>query len=295
LDIMTTRADCRRLKPYWRAATPLVLVPTMGALHEGHLALVKIAAELGPVVVSIYVNPAQFGPREDFEAYPRHLERDLDMLRPLGVAAVFAPHAAEMYPQEAGVMVDPGPAANPLCGVLRPGHFRGVLSAVAKLFNLLRPEMAVFGRKDAQQCLVIAEMVRDLAFPVRLLDHPTVRECDGLAMSSRNAYLSSEDRHRALCLSRALSKVMSAMAAGQRSCRLLQEILREAMAPADVVEYAEVRRIPDLAPLKEATGHLLVAIAARIGQTRLIDNLVLRVEEGMVREVPIMSEHGCLT
>ena len=159
----------------------------MGALHAGHLALVEAARAHGPTVVSIFVNPKQFGPGEDFSRYPRDLERDLDLLRPLAPDAVFAPSVEEMYPQPTGVAVVPGPRADVLCGARRPGHFAGVLTVVAKLFNLVRPEIAVFGRKDGQQCLVIDEMVRDLDLPVRLLDVATVREPDGLAMSSRNA------------------------------------------------------------------------------------------------------------
>lgn len=290
MDILRSRADCQRLEALRRSSKPLVLVPTMGALHEGHLTLVRCASGLGPVVVSIFVNPAQFGPKEDYSAYPRDLERDLALLHELDVAAVFAPTMDDIYPCSEGVMVQPGPAALELCGRDRPGHFRGVLTVVAKLFNLVRPQIAVFGRKDAQQCLVIAEMVRDLAMPVRLLDHPTVREADGLAMSSRNAYLSTAERQRALVLRRALAAVRQELVRGQRRCLELQATLRRELVPADAVEYAEVRRIPDLAPLRDATGRLLVAVAARVGRTRLIDNLVLCVDDAGVHEIPLLSD-----
>ena len=287
MELLHTRADLARLDGLRRGRRPLVLVPTMGALHEGHLALVDRAAELGEPVVSIFVNPAQFGPGEDFEAYPRDLDRDLELLRPRGVRAVFAPAVAEMYRRPDGVRVQPGPAAEGLCGAARPGHFAGVLTVVLKLLNLIRPGVALFGRKDAQQFLVIAEMVRDLDVPVTVLDQPTVREPDGLAMSSRNAYLSAEARARALCLSGALAAARSALVAGERDPGRLEALMLAALAPADAVEYAAVRRVPDLGRLPRAEGRLLLAVAARVEPARLIDNLVLDVDAAGVRPAPL--------
>lgn len=288
MELLRTRADLARLAPL-RSGGRLVLVPTMGALHAGHLSLVEKAAELGPVVVSIFVNPTQFAPGEDFGRYPRDLERDLDLLRPLAPAAVFAPPVSEMYPHPAGAAVEPGPRAAGLCGARRPGHFRGVATVVVKLLNLVGPATAVFGRKDAQQCLVLDEVVRDLDLPVRLIDAPTLREPDGLAMSSRNRYLEGDDRRRATCLSRALQAARRELEAGERAVEPLEELLALHLADADVVEYAEVRRVPDLSRPPRAEGRLLLAIAARVGPARLIDNLVLDVGPREVRAASLLE------
>ncbi len=288
MELLRTPDELVRLDA-WRGVRPLVLVPTMGALHAGHLALVRRGAELGRVVVSIFVNPAQFGPGEDFRAYPRDLERDLHALGELPVAAVFAPDVTTMYGEGPGVTVQPGPRAEGMCGASRPGHFAGVLTVVAKLFNLVRPDVAVFGRKDAQQCLVIAEMVADLDFPVRLVDLATVREVDGLAMSSRNAYLDGDARQRALCLSRALAAARAQIEAGERDVNVLSALMRTQLADADAIEYAEVRRVPDLASLTRAAGHVLLAVAARVGPARLIDNIVLHVADTLVRETALLA------
>lgn len=289
MELLRSRRDLARLPARGAGQPALVLVPTMGALHAGHLSLVEQARAWGTVVVSIFVNPLQFGPGEDYSHYPRDLDRDLALLQPLDVAAVFAPDAADIFPRQDAVTVSPGPAARFLCGASRPGHFQGVLTVVAKLLHLVQPQVAVFGRKDAQQCLVIAEMVRDLDFPVRLVDLPTVREPDGLAMSSRNAYLSIEERRRAGCLSEALQQARQALARGERLTDRLREILRSRLAAADQVEYAEVCRVPDLQIPHEATGHLLLAAAVRIGRTRLIDNLVVRVSATGIRDVPLLA------
>ena len=261
------------------AGGPLVLVPTMGALHEGHLSLVSLAARLGPVVVSIFVNPTQFGEGEDFGSYPRDLEGDLALLDPLGVATVFAPEVSEMYGAEGEVTVQPGRRAVGLCGGDRPGHFTGVLTVVAKLFGAVRPDVAVFGRKDAQQCLVIGQMVQDLKMSVRLVDGPTVREADGLAMSSRNRYLDAAQREQSLCLYRALSAGRRLLVDGQRERAVLLAAMREELEAADQVEYAEVRRVPDLECEPTVRGRTLLAVAARVGPARLIDNFVLDVTD----------------
>lgn len=264
------------------AGKPLVLVPTMGALHEGHLSLVEMGSRLGTVVVSIFVNPTQFGEGEDFASYPRNLASDLDLLEPLKVAAVYAPDVAEIYGAEGEVTVLPGRRALGLCGGDRPGHFSGVLTVVAKLFGATRPDVAVFGRKDAQQCLVIRQMVEDLKMPVRLIDGPTVREEDGLAMSSRNRYLDAGERDQALCLYRALTAGRDLLAGGERNREAIVAAMREQLAVADQLEYAEVRRVPDLEIEPLVSGRTLLAVAAQVGPARLIDNFVLDVNDGDV-------------
>lgn len=285
---MRTRADLQRLEN-WDDRRDLCLVPTMGALHEGHLSLVRRAAEFGPVVVSIFVNPTQFGPGEDFDRYPRTLEADMDLLEPLGVRAVFAPDTAGMYAAADGVSVQPGRRALGLCGGRRPGHFAGVLTVVLKLFGMIRPRTAVFGRKDAQQCLVIEEMVRDLDVPVRLVDAPTLREHDGLALSSRNRYLSPAERERALCLRRALNAARSALETGERSVEVLEDIMALHLGPADVVDYAEVRTVPDLGRLDKVEGRIVLMLAAHVGATRLIDNAVWNVQGARVTEAALLE------
>lgn len=281
MEILRTAADLERLDQ-WRGSAPLVLVPTMGALHRGHLSLVAAGAKLGPVVVSIFVNPTQFGPHEDFESYPRNLDADLELLAPLGVRAVFAPAVDQMYGQPGEVTIQPGRRGQDLCGGDRPGHFSGVLTVVAKLFGLIRPDLAIFGRKDAQQCLVIRQMVEDLRFPVRLADGPTVREADGLAMSSRNRYLSPEQRERALCLWRALNGARTLLENGEREVACLEAAMLNELELADRAEYAAIRQVPGLETVAHATGVLLLAVAARVGATRLIDNMVLDLTGGTV-------------
>jgi len=288
LDVLRTRADLERLDEL-RNSGNLCLVPTMGALHEGHLSLVRRAADIGPVVVSIFVNPTQFGPGEDYDRYPRTMDADLALLEPLGVSAVYAPEVSDMYCVEGGVEVQPGLRARDLCGGSRPGHFAGVLTIVLKLFGLIRPEAAVFGRKDAQQCLVIGEMVRDLNVPVRLIDAPTVREHDGLALSSRNRFLSTEDRERALCLSRALTAAHKALEAGERSVSTLESAMAAHLTHADSVDYAEARQVPDLGRAETVSGRTVLMIAARIGETRLIDNTVWNVQGDRVSESTLLE------
>ncbi len=289
MEILRTAAELARLDQ-WRGAGPLVLVPTMGALHPGHLSLVETGAALGPVVVSIFVNPTQFGPGEDLASYPRDLAADLAMLEPLGVKAVFAPEVDQMYGQPGEVTVQPGSRGQGLCGGDRPGHFSGVLTVVAKLLGLVRPEVAIFGRKDAQQCLVIRQMVEDLCIPVALVDGPTVREADGLAMSSRNRFLNAEQRVQALCLSRGLQKARAALAEGARRREILLALLLEELGAADKIEYAEIRQVPDLEETAVLSGTILLAVAARVGPARLIDNLVLELDEGDVSDGFLMGD-----
>ncbi|MFH1845218.1 MAG: pantoate--beta-alanine ligase [bacterium] len=291
MELIHTVHDLAKLSSI-RPGQRLVLVPTMGALHDGHLSLVEIGRRYGPVVVSIFVNPQQFGAGEDFETYPQDLEQDLAALDPLGVAAVFAPAVHEMYGTAAGVRIEPGRRGEPLCGACRPGHFAGVLTVVAKLLNLVRPDVAVFGRKDAQQCLVIDAMVRDLDFPVRLIDGPTLREPDGLAMSSRNRYLSPDDRQRARCLWGGLSATRALIANGERDVQMLQAELGRQLNEADSVEYAEIRAVPELTEIDTVGGTIVLAVAVQVGPARLIDNLVLDVAGDTVQETNLLTGKG---
>jgi pantoate--beta-alanine ligase len=252
-------------------------VPTMGALHEGHLALARAArARASFVVASVFVNPTQFGPGEDLARYPRDLDGDVRKLGAAGVDAVFAPSVAELYPAGEQTRVRVGALAAPLCGASRPGHFEGVATVVAKLFAVVGPCVAVFGRKDYQQLQVIRRMARDLLFPVEIEGHPIVREADGLALSSRNAYLSPDERVRALALVRGLDAAARRFAAGERRARELERVAREPVERvASSVDYVEVRTHDTLEPVSEVGARALLAVACRIGATRLIDNVVL--------------------
>lgn len=261
-----------------RAGFRVALVPTMGYLHDGHLALVERARALADcVVVSIFVNPLQFGPSEDLERYPRDLERDARLASQRGADLLFAPTPDEMYPNgEPHVAIVPGAEAELLCGASRPGHFRGVLTVVAKLFAIVQPDSAVFGQKDFQQAALIRQMVRDLDMPVQLDIAPTVRDVDGLALSSRNVYLSGADRTRALSLFSGLDRCRMLFAAGETDAEVLRAALRHALDTSGVsMEYAEVVDPETLAPVRHARRGAVCAVAAGVGRTRLIDNLVL--------------------
>ena len=280
MRVVATRDEVRRAVREARAAGGTVaLVPTMGALHEGHLSLVDRARERADfVAVSIFVNPLQFGPSEDLARYPRDLERDLAMARSRGVDLVFAPPVEEMYPGgEPRVSVVPaGPLAERLEGAVRPGHFRGVLTIVAKLFGIFTPDVAVFGQKDFQQAALIRRMALDLDLGVRVEVAPIVREADGLAMSSRNVYLSAEERERALALSRGLEHGRALFAAGERDADALRAALWKALAvPGVEPEYAEAADPLTLEPAAAARPGTVLLAAARVGRTRLIDNVVL--------------------
>lgn len=277
--VVTTRGGVREAVAAARAAGKTVaLVPTMGYLHDGHLSLLDRARELADwVALSIFVNPLQFGPTEDLDRYPRDLERDLEMARSRGTDLVFAPTAAEMYPHgEPGVAVVPGSLADRLCGASRPGHFRGVLTVVAKLFGVVAPDVAVFGQKDFQQAALIRRMAEDLDFAVRVDVAPIVREADGLAMSSRNVYLSPQERERALALSRALERCRALAEAGERDAETLRAALWSGItAPGVEPEYGEVVDPRTLEPVLRAGPGTVCLVAARVGRTRLIDNAVL--------------------
>jgi pantoate--beta-alanine ligase len=281
------RALVRRLRG---KDQPVVLVPTMGSLHEGHLSLVRTGAKLGPVVVSIFVNPAQFAPGEDFESYPRDLARDLDLLAGLPVTAVFAPEQRTLYPEDSDTWVEVERLSAPLCGAHRPGHFRGVTTVVAKLFGIVGPDVAVFGQKDAQQCLVLHRMTRDLEMPIELIFAPTVREPSGLALSSRNRYLDEPDRQRAMRLSEALFAGRDVLRTGERRRDAVEAAMREALADL-AFDYAEMRLLPDLAhPQVVSEARVLLAVAAHVSTARLIDNLCLQVTAGEVREAPLFDD-----
>jgi pantoate--beta-alanine ligase len=257
----------------------LSLVPTMGYLHEGHVRLVQQAvAENETTAVSIFVNPTQFGPHEDFSAYPRDLERDLALLREAGADLIFVPSIEEIYPAGFQTYVEVTGVSQGLEGARRPGHFRGVATVVAKLFNIVQPDRAYFGQKDAQQVAVIKRMVADLTLPLQIVVVPTVRAADGLALSSRNTYLSPEQRAAAPVLYRALSAARVRYEAGERAPESLRQVMREvltaeALAQIDYVSVADADTLQELETPGE--GALLLSMAVRIGRARLIDNLIL--------------------
>ncbi|QEE31201.1 pantoate--beta-alanine ligase [Terriglobus albidus] len=281
---MQTVTTIREMQQIVRAAKrgsgTIGLVPTMGALHEGHLSLVRAArARCTHVIATIFVNPLQFGPNEDFSRYPRTFERDAELLTSEGVDWLFAPSAEEMYPQGAQTTVDVPELGARLDGASRPGHFRGVATVVSKLFHITQPDLAFFGQKDAAQVAVLRRMVRDLNFPLEIVVCPTVREVDGLALSSRNRYLSEEERSRALVLSRALRKA-EALAATGTPATLRDAMLSEFEGTDGVrVDYAAVVDPDTLLDVSDLSRGALLAVAAWVGSTRLIDNLLVPARE----------------
>jgi len=278
--VARTRAElAQALASLHRPGRRLGFVPTMGYLHEGHLSLVDAARERADVVAaSIFVNPLQFGPSEDLASYPRDAARDLVMLEMRGANLVFLPRVEEMYPEgRPAVTVDPGPLGELLEGAHRPGHFRGVLTVVAKLFGLLRPDVAVFGRKDFQQLVLIERMTRELDLGVEIVGGATVREGDGLAMSSRNSYLSPEERAAAPRLAEGLMDAAARFGEGERGAAALLEPVRAALAGSPLLrlQYVEVVDPRALAPVDPVPPGAVIALAAFCGRTRLIDNVVL--------------------
>jgi pantoate--beta-alanine ligase len=273
--------DLRRQLALWKATDKAIgFVPTMGALHEGHLSLVRIARErVERVIVSIFVNPTQFGPNEDFGRYPRQPEKDGEMLQAAGCDVLFLPEVETIYPPGHTVFVEPGGPAEGLEGALRPGHFRGVATVVCALLNLVLADVAVFGKKDAQQLAVIRRLVRDLHIPVEIVAGETVREEDGLALSSRNAYLSPAERRAAPVLYTALRAAEQAVAAGERRGDEIRRVMREILEsePLARIEYAEVVDAGTFQPVDALAGNLVLPLAVRIGGTRLIDNFQLTV------------------
>jgi pantoate--beta-alanine ligase len=259
-----------------RQGRTIGLVPTMGALHEGHTSLIRAArADIGFVVVSLFVNPTQFGPNEDFHRYPRPLEHDLDLCGREGVDVVFHPAVEEMYPPGFRTFAEVTGLQDVLCGAARPGHFRGVVTVVLKLFHIVGPDVAYFGQKDAQQARIIQQMVRDLNVPVELRVCPIVREADGLALSSRNRYLDAEQRRRAVVLSQALAEARQRIEQGERDAAVVQRAIVERIhsTPGAVLDYAAVVDADTLQPLERLCGEVLLAVAVKFGATRLIDNL----------------------
>jgi pantoate--beta-alanine ligase len=253
-------------------------VPTMGFLHAGHMALIRCARDLADqVVVSIFVNPTQFLPGEDFASYPRDIDRDRGMCESAGVDILFCPTPEEMYAPDRSVWVEETMLSRGLCGEKRPGHFKGVTTVVAKLFNIVQPHVAVFGQKDAQQAKVIGRLVRDLNFPVEIVVAPTVREQDGLAMSSRNARLTPRQRQDALCLYRALGVARGMVEQGVRDAAIIRAAMADTVLAVDgaEIEYAEILDDATLQPVPIIAGRVLVALAVRVGKTRLIDNVSL--------------------
>ena len=280
MHLFETIADLRgALAPERQKGRSIGLVPTMGALHDGHLSLIRRAREDCDVVVaSVFVNPTQFGPSEDLASYPRDRDGDARKAATAGVDAIFAPSAAEMYPQGFSTWVlQEGTAAETLEGEARPAHFRGVLTVCLKLFNLVQPHRAYFGHKDYQQSLVVRRMVRDLGLPLEIVVCPTVREPDGLAMSSRNAYLDPDARRQAVCISRGLGRARDALAAGQTSAEKLALLVRteiESAGPCEI-DYVVVRDAETLAAIDAIDRPCIALVAVRIAGTRLIDNTPL--------------------
>ncbi len=265
-----------------KAKSPIVFVPTMGALHSGHAALIdrarKLAGPKGTVVVSIFVNPTQFGPKEDFSRYPRPFAADRKLCVAHGVDLIFHPSAQEIYPEGFSTYVEETSVSTLLCGASRPGHFRGVCTVVLKLFEIIRPQIAVFGLKDFQQCAVIRRMVRDLHLPVRIVAAETVREPDGLALSSRNQYLSPEERQQAPVLRAALLSARQAWQAGETSAAKLRQLVVRKIKGASLarIDYVEIADADSLRPIERADRNTVMALAVFFGRTRLIDNLLLR-------------------
>jgi pantoate--beta-alanine ligase len=275
MKVVRTIAEARALRSQGQ---PSALVPTMGALHAGHLSLMKLAKQHAPeVVASIFVNPTQFGPREDYTKYPRPIEEDLAKCEQAGVSWVFAPEAREMYrPGLTEITIDLPQLATALEGKHRPGHFSGVCQVVAKLFNIIQPSVAVFGQKDYQQLRIITAMVEALDWPIRIVPGPTVREGDGLAMSSRNQYLSETDRQKALSISRALFIAKGEYTKGIRQTNRLITTMQKVMLEQHLsIDYIAAVDPQTLKPVEVVSGPTVLAVAARVGNTRLIDNVII--------------------
>lgn len=254
------------------------LVPTMGYLHRGHLTLVEEAKRDGAfVVMSIFVNPLQFGPKEDFSSYPRDLERDAKLAEEAGVDILFNPEVEEMYPSKNLTYVEVGELGDSLCGASRPGHFRGVTTVVSKLFHIVQPDRAYFGQKDFQQYLILRRMIRDINFPIEIIAVPIVREEDGLALSSRNVYLSPEQRIEALVLNRSLKEAGQWIREGERRAEVIEERIKEKIRSesSGEIDYVEIRSIEDLGKTTDINEPVVIALAVRFGNTRLIDNTIV--------------------
>ncbi|MED1950909.1 pantoate--beta-alanine ligase [Brevibacillus centrosporus] len=279
---ISTIAEMRvHIKEARRLGKTIGIVPTMGFLHQGHLSLVKAAREkCDLVVMSIFVNPLQFGPNEDFERYPRDIEHDRQMAQSAGVDLLFTPEVSEMYPKPILTNISVSNVTEQLCGKSRPGHFDGVATVVTKLFQIVQPDYAFFGQKDAQQVAVVTQMTYDLSMPVQIVPCPIVREEDGLAMSSRNVYLTAEQRKEALVLSQSLKQAKSWIEEGVALSEIRERIIHMIAAmPLASIDYVELLRYPDLNPVEQrAPGEsIIIALAVRFGHTRLIDNLITNI------------------
>jgi len=255
------------------------LVPTMGALHEGHLSLIRLARKHSDfVVVSIFVNPTQFGPKEDYKKYPRDLKKDAALCQTAGADLIFVPDVKEVYPEGFSTYVNVEGLTKGLCGASRPGHFRGVATVVSKLFNIVQPDVAVFGQKDAQQLAVIRRMTADLDLPVKIIGGPIVRERDGLAMRSRNAYLTMEERAEAVTLSRALKLAEGMVKSGKRKAEIVKREIAKLLrrdAPLGEIDYIEIVDNETLKPVKQIQKNTLIALAVKFPSARLIDNIIV--------------------
>lgn len=279
MKVVKTISEVREIVKDWRKQGLTVgLVPTMGYLHEGHQSLIsKSASQNDKTVVSVFVNPIQFGPTEDLATYPRDLNRDMQKVEEAGGDLIFNPEPSEMYPEHFTSFIDTTETTQLLCAVTRPTHFRGVCTVVGKLFNIVAPDRAYFGQKDAQQLATIKRFARDLNFDIEIIPCPIVREDDGLAKSSRNTYLSPEERKAALILSQSLAKGKSAIEAGERDAQKVIDIIRQNIEtePLAKTDYVEVVDFENIQRVKQISGETLVAIAVYIGKTRLIDNFIV--------------------
>lgn len=283
MEIVKTIKEVReQIKEWKKQGLSIGLVPTMGYLHEGHKSLIdKAARENDRVVVSVFVNPIQFGPNEDFQTYPRDLEQDKSLCESSGAAILFNPDASEMYFENRCTHVDVDELTEGLCGAKRPGHFRGVCTVVSKLFNIVNPDRAYFGEKDAQQLAVIKRMVRDLNFDIEIVGCSIVREKDGLAKSSRNIYLSKQERQAALILSKSLKKAEKLFKDGEKDIEVIKNLIKEEInkEPLAKIDYVEIIDSESLKPVEKVNKSALIAMAVFIGKTRLIDNFTFKVVE----------------
>ncbi len=274
--------ETRQIISQWKKdGYTIGLVPTMGFLHEGHASLIKKAVEDNDkVVVSIFVNPIQFGPNEDFDKYPRDLKKDSDLCQNLGADLIFAPTVSEMYASKIYTSVDVETLGNNLCGAKRQGHFSGVCTVVSKLFNIIKPDKAYFGQKDAQQLAIIKKMVDDLNFDIEIVPCDIVREPSGLAMSSRNSYLTDLQKNSALILSKSLNMAQQSLKSGERDAEKIKNLILQNIKsePLANIDYVEIVDLQNLEPVEKIKGDILVAIAVFIGKTRLIDNFVFKME-----------------
>jgi len=280
MEIIEKIAVMQETSEKWRRDGALiVLVPTMGFLHEGHVELLRVGRQKGDrLIMSLFVNPAQFGPQEDYQTYPSDTEGDLEKARSVGVDAVFMPTAQEMYPDRSKTTVNVEEITQYLCGESRPGHFAGVTTVVAKLFNITKPHLAIFGEKDYQQLIVIKQMVRDLDMGIDILGVPTVREQDGLAMSSRNSYLNAEERVSALSLKKGLDLASALVATGEKDAGKIKNSVRELILnhPFTEIDYITICDPEKLTDIERVDRPCLLALAVRVGKARLIDNIILR-------------------